>query len=47
MHPSGLSQAVETSAEHSSENASAVLKQMEELFRLSTLLNQTVASFRV
>lgn len=38
---------VETSAEHSSENASAVLKQMEELFRLSTLLNQTVASFRV
>lgn len=38
---------VETSAEHSSENASAALKQMEELFRLSTLLNQTVASFRV
>lgn len=38
---------VEASAEHSSENASAVLKQMEELFRLSTLLNQTVASFRV
>ncbi len=38
---------VETSAEHSGENASAVMKQMEELFRLSTLLNQTVASFKV
>ncbi|MCM1540746.1 MAG: methyl-accepting chemotaxis protein [Blautia sp.] len=35
------------SAESSSENSGAVMKQMEELFRLSGLLNQTVASFKV
>lgn len=38
---------MERSAEDSNENSEAVLKQMEELFRLSELLNQTVASFRV
>lgn len=35
------------SAESSSENSGVVMKQMEELFRLSELLNRTVASFRV
>lgn len=35
------------SAEHSNINSEAVLSQMEELFRLSELLNQTVSSFRV
>ncbi len=35
------------SAEDSNENSEAVMKQMEELFRLSELLNKTVASFRV
>ena len=35
------------SAENSDENSKAVLSQMEELFRLSELLNQTVASFKV
>lgn len=35
------------SAERSSENSGTVVKQMEELFRLSELLNQTVDSFRV
>lgn len=35
------------SAKRSSENSGAVMKQTEELFRLSELLNQTVASFRV
>lgn len=35
------------SAADSNENSEAVMKQMEELFRLSGLLNQTVASFRV
>lgn len=38
---------MEQSAEHSGENSEAVLKQMEELFRLSELLNRTVASFKV
>lgn len=40
-------QSMEQSAEDSNENSEAVMKQMEELFRLSELLNQTVASFRV
>ncbi len=35
------------SADDSNENSEAVMRQMEELFRLSGLLNQTVASFRV
>lgn len=35
------------SAENSNENSGAVMEQMEELFRLSELLNQTVASFRI
>ncbi len=35
------------SAEVCSGNSGAVLKQMEELFRLSELLNRTVASFKV
>lgn len=34
-------------AENSNENSGAVKKQMQELFRLSELLNKTVASFRV
>lgn len=38
---------VEQSAESSDRNSAAVMEQMEELFRLSVLLNQTVASFRV
>ena len=38
---------MEQSAEDSNENSGAVMKQMEELFGLSELLNQTVASFRV
>lgn len=38
---------MEQSAENSNENSGAVMNQMEELFRLSELLNQTVASFRV
>lgn len=38
---------VEHSAEDSNENSEAVRKQMEELFRLSELLNRTVASFKV
>ena len=40
-------QSMNQSAENSNENSEAVMKQMEELFRLSELLNQTVASFRV
>jgi len=40
-------QSMNQSAENSNENSGAVMKQMEELFRLSELLNQTVASFRV
>lgn len=43
----GSMQSMEQSAEDSNENSGAVMKQMEELFRLSELLNQTVASFRV
>lgn len=35
------------STEDSYENSGAVMKQMEELFRLSELLNRTVASFKV
>ncbi len=35
------------SAENSNENSQSVLSQMEELFRLSELLNQTVSSFKV
>ena len=34
-------------AENSNENSGAVTMEMEELFRLSGLLNRTVASFRV
>lgn len=40
-------QGIEQSAKDSNGNSQAVLRQMEELFRLSELLNQTVASFRV
>lgn len=40
-------QNMKQSAENSHDNSEAVMKQMEELFRLSELLNQTVASFRV
>ncbi len=40
-------QNVNESAENSSENSGTVRSQMEELFRLSELLNQTVASFRI
>ena len=40
-------QGMEQSAECSDENSQAVLTQIEELFRLSELLNQTVASFKV
>lgn len=40
-------QSMNRSAENSNENSEAVMKQMEELFRLSELLNRTVASFRV
>ena len=35
------------SAENSNENSGAVMKHMEELFRLSELLNRTVASFKI
>ena len=40
-------QGMNQSAENSSENSGAVMKQMEELFRLSELLNRTVASFKI
>lgn len=40
-------QIMEQSAKDSNGNSQAVLGQMEELFRLSELLNQTVKSFRV
>ncbi len=40
-------QEMEGSARDSNGNSQAVLEQMEELFRLSGLLNETVASFRV
>ncbi|MCM1261329.1 MAG: methyl-accepting chemotaxis protein [Butyrivibrio sp.] len=38
---------MEQSADDSNSNSEAVVEQMKELFRLSELLNQTVASFRV
>lgn len=40
-------QGMEKSAQSSDQNATTVLAKMEELFRLSELLNQTVASFKV
>ena len=40
-------QGMEQSAKDSNGNSQAVVEQMEELFRLSELLNQTVASFKV
>lgn len=43
----GHIQGMEQSADNSNENAKAVVGQMQELFRLSELLNQTVASFKV
>lgn len=44
---SGHIQGMERSVDHSNENSKAVLGQMQELFRLSELLNRTVASFKV
>lgn len=40
-------ESMESSAEESRKNSGAVMEQMKELFRLSELLNATVASFRV
>lgn len=40
-------QGMSESAENANENSEAVKMQMEELYRLSELLNQTVASFQV
>ena len=40
-------QGMKQSAEDSDENSKAVLGEMEELSRLSEMLNQTVASFKV
>ncbi|MDE6404554.1 MAG: methyl-accepting chemotaxis protein [Lachnospiraceae bacterium] len=40
-------QKMNQSAKNSNENSETVVRQMEELFRLSELLNQTVDSFRV
>lgn len=40
-------QGMEQSAQSSNENSNTVLAKMEELFRLSELLNETVASFKV
>jgi len=40
-------QSVNRAAENSNENSEAVVRQMEELFRLSELLNRTVASFKI
>ena len=40
-------ESMEQSAENSNENSKAVMKEMEELFQLSELLNHTVSSFRV
>ena len=40
-------QSMGSSTEDSNENSGAVMKEMEELFRLSELLNRTVASFKV
>ena len=42
-----LMQKMNQSAKDSNENSGTVVKQMEELFRLSELLNQTVDSFKV
>lgn len=42
-----LMQKMNQSAKSSNENSGTVVKQMEELFRLSELLNRTVDSFRV
>lgn len=42
-----LMQKMNQSAKDSNKNSETVVKQMEELFRLSELLNQTVDSFRV
>ena len=42
-----LMQKMNQSAKDSNKNSGTVVKQMEELFRLSELLNQTVDSFRV
>ena len=39
-------QDMKLSAENSNENSKAVLTQMEELSRLSEILNETVASFK-
>ena len=38
---------MEHSAKISNENSEAVMTQIQELFRLSEVLNQTVASFRI
>lgn len=43
----GSMESMEGGAGASNENSEAVMKQMEELFRLSELLNRTVASFKV
>ncbi len=40
-------QSMEQSVDNSNNNSNAVMEQMEELFRLSEILNHTVASFRV
>jgi len=40
-------ESMKKSAANSDENSAAVVMQMEELFRLSEILNQTVASFRI
>ncbi|MDE6531348.1 MAG: methyl-accepting chemotaxis protein [Lachnospiraceae bacterium] len=40
-------QKMEQSAQSSNENSNTVLNRMEELFHLSELLNQTVASFKI
>lgn len=40
-------QSMSMSAADSNENSGAVMKEMEELFRLSEILNRTVASFKV
>lgn len=40
-------QKMEQSAQSSNENSNTVLSRMEELFHLSELLNQTVASFKI
>ena len=42
-----LMEGMEQSAADSNENSEAAAAQMEDLFRLSELLNQTVAAFKV